>query len=199
MTKVTLIECGSTMDGYGNTCFFNSLREQLRRLDVTGKTWTLNEFITAGEFSPAQRGQMVDLETHRLQISKLAKKLAIKIDVYSHAKNGGSDVIHAAYTPFGLVGPTVLICKIEGVEHYNAFAWVTQPRHSNTLEQARSDAVKMLDGNVAETDKETVEIDVWEAKRIAQLAWEIHQSELEAERRQIERDEAFARRLAVTA
>ncbi len=143
--EVTLIECGSTMEksgfskeSYGNTCFFNSLRFELERVKHQASKWTYEKFLQAGEFPRETQGRMIDTERHESQIQRLASILKIRIDVYTEVKSqryhgrpgvyrqgqAEGHFVHAdLISIFGLDGPTVLICKVLGALHYNAFTW----------------------------------------------------------------------------
>ena len=123
-----MIECGSTMGKYGNTCFFNSLQRQLACIGHHASSFHYCMFLDAGGFHASQRGKMIDTETHAAEINQLSKHLKIRIDVYRQNKaTHGSFVDEHIPTLFGTEGPTILICKLYGVLHFNAFAWVGKP------------------------------------------------------------------------
>jgi hypothetical protein len=114
--KFTKIECGVPLDGNTNACFFLSLKEGLRRIGHPACRGGYDFFLSLGEWSEEQRGEMVDTYYHVGNIFLLAESLGVRIVIYaeevdSHGGGLGSVI--------GTSGPYITIIKLRTFEHFN--------------------------------------------------------------------------------
>jgi hypothetical protein len=113
---INKIECGSTMDGFGNTCFFNSL---MKCLETEGKNYSysyrgLLEF-GAWDFD-TMKGKMVDT-LDLVHINTLAVSLNVRIAIYTEIRYNVVNV--DSVIVLGHSGPVCRIVKVMGVAHFN--------------------------------------------------------------------------------
>ena len=110
---------GSTMDGYGNTCFFNSLRAELESAGHPGAGLGYSDFLSLGGFELSFRGRMVDTYTHFSNLLDLANNLDVNIIVYNEDQKG----IYEIGTVFrsSLKAPNVHIVKVHNRLHFEQF------------------------------------------------------------------------------
>lgn len=121
-------DCGFTAESYSNTCFYNCLYEELKRLYIPyhfGLTYS--KFIKIGEWSEDQKGKMIDTCEHEAQIQLFAQKLGLRIRVYTEISPGvvNSDM----FMEFGVVDPLdtdyIRIVKLMNTPHFNVLEWTT--------------------------------------------------------------------------
>jgi hypothetical protein len=133
-------DCGSTAESYSNTCFYNCLREELKRLNIPyhfGLTYS--KFIQLGEWSEDQKGKMIDTCEHEAQIQLFAQKLGLRIRVYTEISPGivNSDM----FMEFGVIDPLdndyIRIVKLVNAPHFNVLEWTT----NDNDEQIATDAL----------------------------------------------------------
>ena len=120
LLEVLVKECGSTMGGYGNTCFFNSLSDQLAKLRHDLRGSSLEEFLGFGGWPLVQRGKMVDTDLHGGNIESLAVILGIRI-ILSYEETTGV-IAPEKIRIFGSEGPYTGIVKIHGAAHFRSFS-----------------------------------------------------------------------------
>jgi len=120
LLTVSIVECGSTMGGYGNTCFFNSLAKGLNDLrhDLRGSSF--EEFLAFGGWPLSHRGKMVNTDLHDNNLEALAIALGIRIILAYEVTTGV--VAPEKIRIFGSEGPYVGIVKIRDAEHFRSFS-----------------------------------------------------------------------------
>jgi hypothetical protein len=124
--KVDLVECGSRMmDPTGkpvhNTCFFNSLQEELRLHGSEYAACSFSDFLALGGWKRSFAGQMVDTYAHAANIERLAQALGVKIHVYSEIIPGVTN--STIYSPFGSQGVTLRICRCYNFQHFKRMSF----------------------------------------------------------------------------
>jgi hypothetical protein len=133
-------DCGGTAESFPNTCFYNCLHEELKRLNIPyhfGLTYS--KFIQLGEWSQDQKGKMIDTCEHEAQIQLFAQKLGLRIRVYTEITPGivNSDM----FMEFGVIDPLdndyIRIVKLANTPHFNVLEWAT----NDNDEQIAADAL----------------------------------------------------------
>ncbi len=133
-------DCGSTAESFSNTCFYNCLHEELKRLNIPyhfGLTYS--KFIQLGEWTQDQKGKMIDTCEHEAQIQLFAQKLGLRIRVYTEISPGivNSDM----FMEFGVIDPLdndyIRIVKLANAPHFNVLEWISD----ETQEQIAADAL----------------------------------------------------------
>ena len=119
IAKIEKIECGSTMDGYGNTCFFNSLNEFLKGRNGILKSY--KELLEMGGWDfENKKGKMVDTQVDQDEIECLANSLKIRIAIYMEVEKGVVET--ESLNIFGRrdypVGARIV--RLKGFAHFNA-------------------------------------------------------------------------------
>jgi hypothetical protein len=121
--QVTKQEHGSTKDGFGNTCFFNSLSERAGQIPTTSAL-ALAPYTTLladGGWPACRRGTMVDTDTDSGFIERLACAKNVRL-VLAYEEPGSPGSINTDKVRlFGARGPVIGIIKLDGVAHFNAF------------------------------------------------------------------------------
>ena len=148
LLKVNIVECGSTMGGYGNTCFFNSLVKGLKNITHDLRGSSFEEFLGFGGWPLSHRGKMVNTDSHNGNLEALAVTLGIRI-ILAYEQTTGL-IAPEKIRIFGSEGPYVGIVKIHGAAHFRSFttdfrALVefntdSQRRASRALAQVQADA-----------------------------------------------------------
>jgi hypothetical protein len=116
--NVRVTECGSSMDGRINTCFFNSLKHGLLATHPL-KSATLAQFFELGGWPLARLGTMVDTDTDSNNIEMLASCLGIRIVMTNEVDTGV--IIPEKVRVFGSSGTCVGIVKIHECKHFRYF------------------------------------------------------------------------------
>ncbi len=113
---INKIECGSTMDDFGNTCFFNSLMKCLKN---EGKmySYSYRGLLEFGAWNyDKMKGKMVDTldiqNIHTLAVS-LNVRIAIYTEIMYNVVNVDSVIV------LGRRGPVCRIVKVKGFNHFN--------------------------------------------------------------------------------
>jgi hypothetical protein len=119
--EIVKTECGSTMDGYGNTCFFNSFLECLKVLGRTDKH-SYKELLSKGAWSDDKLGEMVET-TEFDNLETLATAFKVRIAVY--VENDDNFVNPHYIHIYGLKGPVARIVKLKNSLHFNAMRFVS--------------------------------------------------------------------------
>jgi hypothetical protein len=153
--QITKKECGSTMDGAGNTCFFNSVQEGVRRY-APGLSWmfnTLYRMMNAGGWSAADRGKMVETATHGAQIETLAQSSNVCICVYSEVE---PNVVNVEYVQvFGNISHSrIRVVKILNCLHYNLITNMEDENLAGGYERACFNNQALMETSVWETSSD---------------------------------------------
>jgi hypothetical protein len=148
LLAVNIVECGSTMGGYGNTCFFNSLVKGLNDIMHDLRECSFEEFLGFGGWPLSHRGKMVNTDLHDHNLEALAIALGIRI-ILAYEETTGL-IAPEKIRIFGSEGPYVGIVKIHGAAHFRSFttdfrALVefntdSQRRASRAIAQVQADA-----------------------------------------------------------
>lgn len=116
--SIVKVECGTVMNGYGNCCFFLSLKKGIDQLGLFND-YTLNDFINLSKFwTPEQKGRMVDTSIDSDSIQVLALKLRIGIVIYSEILPNKVNMDSCMVYGTNRVD-VVRIVKVLGAPHYN--------------------------------------------------------------------------------
>jgi len=116
--NVRVTECGSSMDGHVNTCFFNSLKYGLLSSHPL-KRATLAQFFELGGWPLARLGTMVDTDTDSNNIEMLASCLGIRIVMTNEVDTGV--IAPEKVRVFGNSGTCVGIVRIQECMHFRYF------------------------------------------------------------------------------
>ena len=124
--RVSKVECGANMTSnngrvYGNTCFFNSLKTGLIQFHAASASLNYSDFLAIGGWNDRFRGQMVDTESHAVNLHQLANNLGVKISVFTEILPGVTN--STIYAPFGTQGPEIRIIRLRGFAHFNLMLW----------------------------------------------------------------------------
>jgi hypothetical protein len=124
MTSIVKVDCGSKMDNFSNTCFFNVIKHGLMITDHPAQNYSYENFWEIGDWSSnSLKGDMIDMYTHEHEIDTMAKALGVHIFVYTEI---GENLINMDFSySFGeamMVGkriPTIRVLKVFNSEHFN--------------------------------------------------------------------------------
>ncbi len=117
-------DCGSTADSFGNTCFYNCLKEELRRIQYPHHIPTYVEFIVLGGWTLEQRGKMVDTFDHEAHLETLAQRLGICIQVYFELlPDTVNDEMYMEFGSRNISKGTIRIVRLQHSPHFNALTW----------------------------------------------------------------------------
>lgn len=180
--SIEKVDCGSVLEGYGNSCFFLSLLEGLRRLELYN-AWTFDELINLSKFwTSEQKGKMVDTSIHSDSIQILALKLNVRIVIYTESSN--NKVNKDSIMVYGLnKSNTIRIVKVFQSPHYTYM--IFKDSNENALfEQKEASAyvarmeLKQSEHKVQEVEK--LEKVAKEHSKIIDKEMEDHYREIEA-------------------
>jgi hypothetical protein len=116
-------DCGSTADSFGNTCFYNCLKEELSRIRFPCEI-SYYDFIVLGEWSLEQRGKMVDTFEHEAHLETLAQQLGVRIQVYFELQNDTvNDEIYMEFGSQYTSRDAIRIVRLQNSAHFNVLTW----------------------------------------------------------------------------
>jgi hypothetical protein len=124
MTSIVKVECGSIMDNFYNTSFFNVIKHGLMIIDHPAQNFSYERFWEIGDWSNnSLRGDMIDTCKHDYELNTMAKALGVHIVVYIEI--GKSLINLDVFQSFGdamVLGkrtPTIRVVKVFNCEHFN--------------------------------------------------------------------------------
>jgi hypothetical protein len=170
--KVEIVkqECGSVMGEYGNTCFFNSLKNSVKEAGYFGMDYDYSGFLSLGGWDfDSQKGKMIDTHAHEEQLNRLANTLCIRIAVYTEVAE--NMVNPDSVSIFGDISLPVhaRIVKVHGSPHFNSMTFeIFNPRYKENdstinrdrlmaevkVEKSREDAKKTAELTALEEERQ---------------------------------------------
>jgi len=116
--SIIKVDCGTVLNGYGNCCFFLSLKKGIEQLGFFND-YTLDDFINLSKFwKSEQKGRMVDTSIDSDSIQMLAMKLRVGIVIYSEILPNEVNMDSCMVYGTNRVD-VVRIVKVLGAPHYN--------------------------------------------------------------------------------
>jgi hypothetical protein len=201
--RVSKVECGANMASnnsrvYGNTCFFNSLKTGLIQFHAASASLNYSDFLAIGGWNDSFQGQMVDTESHAVNLHQLANNLGVKISVFTEILPGVTN--STIYAPFGTQGPEIRIIRLRGFAHFNLMLWhADQVMIEADCRLAMELEKNMLKEEEARRQKQVSDDEAMakaEQEKYNKIAQQREDARYQAMRKQVSDDEAMAKALS---